>query len=253
MSIFDCSQIATEIALLITLTAYHLFLDSYFDATLTTGMARARHWYFIRNQFEQQWFDVISFHKTRRVYPAIRYSLKPFAKRKGRFKLSTPAKCTLSKDKALIKKVLKFKTFYVQEIRLQNNVASVFSSYLSLVFPYIGDVKYPHGRTAGTNQQQNNSKNPNGKDCVTFHRTTAYHCCHSSHDFTGSREKSLFLTYDSWSALPWKYEPGQNRIGTFLKTLVVFSGFSLFSLERSSLAVFAGVQDVVYPGCQRLF
>ena len=32
-------------------------------------------------------------------------------------KLSTPAKCTLSKDKALIKKVLKFKTVYVQEIR----------------------------------------------------------------------------------------------------------------------------------------
>ena len=25
----------------------------------------------IRNQFEQQWFDVISFHKPRRVYPAI--------------------------------------------------------------------------------------------------------------------------------------------------------------------------------------
>ena len=98
-------------------TAYHLFLDSYFDATPTTGMARARHWYFIRNQFEQQWFDDISFHKTRRVYPAIWYSLKPFAKRKGRFKLSIPAKCTLSKDKALNKKVLKFKTSYVQEIR----------------------------------------------------------------------------------------------------------------------------------------
>ena len=70
-----------------------------------------------RNQFEQQWFDVISFHKPRRVYPAIGYSLKPFANRKGRFKLSTSAKCTLSKDKALIKKVLKFQTFYVQEIR----------------------------------------------------------------------------------------------------------------------------------------
>ena len=70
-----------------------------------------------RNQFEQQWFHVISFHKPRRVYPAIGYSLKPFASRKGRFKLSTPAKCTLSKDKALIKKVLKFQTFYVQEIR----------------------------------------------------------------------------------------------------------------------------------------
>ena len=27
----------------------------------------------------QQWFNVISFHKPRRVYPAIWYNLKPFA------------------------------------------------------------------------------------------------------------------------------------------------------------------------------
>ena len=33
----------------------------------------------IRNQFEQQWFDVISFHKPRRAYPVIWYNLKPFA------------------------------------------------------------------------------------------------------------------------------------------------------------------------------
>ena len=85
----------------------------------------------------------------------------------------------------------------------------------------------------------------NGKDCVTFHRTTAYHCCHSLHAFTGSCEKFSFLRYDSSSALSWKYEPGQNRIRTFLKTPVVFSGFSLLSLECSSLAVFPGVQDVV--------
>ena len=61
----------------------------------------------IRNQFEQQWFNVISFQKPRRVYPAIWYNLKPFANMKGRFKLSTCAnqKCTshvrLSKGKAL--------------------------------------------------------------------------------------------------------------------------------------------------------
>ena len=66
------------------------------------------------------------------------------------------------------------------------------------------------------------------------------------HAFTGSCEKFSFLRYDSWSALPWKYEPGKNRIRTFLKTPVVFSGFSLLSLEHSSLAVFAGVQDVVH-------
>ena len=41
-------------------------------------------------------------------------------------------------------------------------------------------------------------------------------------------------------------KPGQDRIRTFLKTPVDFSGFSLLSLERSSLTVFAGVQDVVH-------
>ena len=30
---------------------------------------------------------------------------------------------------------------------MQNNVVSVCCSYLSMVFPYIGNVKYPHGRT----------------------------------------------------------------------------------------------------------
>ena len=58
----------------------------------------------IRNHFEQRWFNVVSFQKPIRVYPAIWYNLKPFANIKGRCKLSTPAKCTshvrLSKGKA---------------------------------------------------------------------------------------------------------------------------------------------------------
>ena len=59
----------------------------------------------------------------------------------------------MSKGKSLIKKVLKFNTFYVQEIRfsVQNNVVSVCCSYLNMVFPYIGNVNHPHGRT---DQQQ---------------------------------------------------------------------------------------------------
>ena len=59
----------------------------------------------IRNQFEQQWFNVISFQKPRRAYPAIWYNLKPFAHMIGRCKLWTPTKCSshlrLSKGKAL--------------------------------------------------------------------------------------------------------------------------------------------------------
>ena len=107
----------------------------------------------IRNQFEQQWFEVISFQKPRRVYPAIWYNLKPFANRKGRFKLSIPAKCTLSKGKSLIKEVLKFNTFTSRksDFIVQNNVVSVCCSYLNMLFPYIGNVKYPHWRT---DQQQ---------------------------------------------------------------------------------------------------
>ena len=124
---------------------------------------------------------------------------------------------------------------------MQNIVVSVCCSYLNMVFPDIGNVKHPHGRT---DQQQQKFKRQRLR--VTFHRTTAYHCCHSLHTFTGSCEKFSFLRYDSWSALSWKYEPRQNRIRTFLKTPVVFSSFSLLSLERSSLAVFAGVQDVVH-------
>ena len=59
----------------------------------------------IRNQCEQEWSDVNSFQKPRRLYPAIWYNLKSFAHRKGRFTLSTPAKCTshvsLSEGQAL--------------------------------------------------------------------------------------------------------------------------------------------------------
>ena len=51
--------------------------------------------------FLKQWFDVISFHKPRRVYPTIWYNLKPFANRKGRFKLSIPAKWQITNWKSL--------------------------------------------------------------------------------------------------------------------------------------------------------
>ena len=70
-----------------------------------------------------------------------------------------------------------------------------------------------------TGEQINNSKNPN-RQRLRYIRTTTYHCCHSLHAFTWSCEKFSFLRYDSWPrpALPWKYEPGQNRIRMFFKT-----------------------------------
>ena len=48
----------------------------------------------IRNQFGQQWLNVISIEKPRRVYTAMWCKLKPFPIKKGRFKSSTPAKFT---------------------------------------------------------------------------------------------------------------------------------------------------------------
>ena len=36
------------------------------------------------------------------------------------------------------------------DFSVQNNVVNVCCSYLSMVFPYIGNVKYPHGRTYQT-------------------------------------------------------------------------------------------------------
>ena len=90
-----------------------------------------------------------------------------------------------------------------------------------MVFSYTGNSNYSHGRTDQRQRFKSKREISNGKDCVIFHRTTAFHCCHSF--------LSLEAMHDSWSALPLKYEPGQNRIRTFLKTPVVFPGFSLLS------------------------
>ena len=84
------------------------------------------------------------------------------------------------------------------DFSVQNNIVSVCCSCLSMVFPYIGNSKYPHGRT---NQQQRfkskRGKISNVKDCVTFHRTTAYHCCHSLFSLEATRSfHSLWMILD---------------------------------------------------------
>ena len=197
----------------------------------------------IRNEFKQQWFDAISFHKSRHVYTAIWYNVKQFANM-GNADLSCQllpsARCQRAKHWL---KSLKIQNFLRpgSQILAYKTMLRVFVVRTLTWYSQILEMWSIH-----TGEQINNSKNPNGKDCITFHRTTAYHCCHPLHAFTGSCEMFSFLRYDSWSALPWKYEPGHNRIRMFLKTPVVFSGFSLLSLERSSLAVFAAVQDVVH-------
>ena len=117
---------------------------------------------------------------------------------------------------------------------------SVCCSYLNMVFPDIGNLKYPHGRTDQQQQKSNRQRLRFISQNDRLPLLSLFACFHC----TGSCEKFSFLPYDSWSALPWKHEPRQNTIRTFLKTPAVLSGFSLLSLERSSLAVYAGVQDV---------
>ena len=101
------------------------------------------------------------------------------------------ARCQRAKH--LLKKPLNsfFFTSRKSNFSVQNNVVSVCCSYLNMVFPGIGNVKYPHGRI---DQQQQMSK---GQILRYISLTTAYHCCHSLHAFTGSCEKFSFLRYDS--------------------------------------------------------
>ena len=102
------------------------------------------------------------------------------------------------------------------DFSVQNNVVNVCSSYLCMVFPYIGNVQYPQ-----------NDRLPLFTLCL-MEATKGFHS----------------VMNDSWSALPWKYDPEQ-MIRTFLKTPVVFSGFSrrvarIFPEVRSTYSTKSG-------------
>ena len=67
------------------------------------------------------------------------------------------------------------------DFSVQNNVVNVCCSTLAWCFHILEMSSIHTGEH--TKQQRFKSKRRkivNGKDCVTFHRTTAYHCCHSS-------------------------------------------------------------------------
>ena len=130
----------------------------------------------IRNQFEQQWFNVIGFQKPRRVYTAIWYQFKnPCAIKKGRFKLSVsiPAKCTsragLSKggQSTNIKKSPK-----IQNVLRPWNQILAYKTMLWMsvlrTFAWCFHIM----------------------EMSSTHRTTAYHCRHSF--FDGSYERFSF-------------------------------------------------------------
>ena len=108
------------------------------------------------------------------------------------------------------------------DFSVRNNVVNVYCSYLCIVFPYTGNVKYPHGRTY-QRLKSKRRKFASGKDCVISQNDrlpllSLFFSLEATRGFYS-------VMNDSWSALAWKYDPAQ-MIRTFLKTPVVFSGFS---------------------------
>ena len=119
-----------------------------------------------------------------------------------RFRNYPTARCQRA-NHLLKKSEVKFmNTFFTSrksDFSVENNVVSVYCSYLSMVFPYIGNLKYPHRRTDQQQRFKSKRKISNTVKIAlsTFHRTTAHHCCHSMHTFTGSCEKFPYPRYNS--------------------------------------------------------
>ena len=149
-----------------------------------------------------------------------------------------------------------------------------------MVFPYIGNVRYPYERTDQQQRFKSKRKSSSGKDCVTFHRTNAFHCCHSLDSLRTAdvsprssplRDRSLSgskrgetsavrrLLFECFHEAARSFHflvvfldqhflesTIQYRTGERSSRLRLFFRAFLLSLERFSLAVFAGVQDVVH-------
>ena len=84
------------------------------------------------------------------------------------------------------------KTFYVHEIRCCECLLFVPSHKCFHILEMSSSHTGEHANNNILNPGAERSARKIGKDCVTFHRTTAYHCCHSTLSFTGSYEKFSF-------------------------------------------------------------
>ena len=141
--------------------------------------------------------------ETRRVYTAIWYKLMPFAIKKGRFKLSTPAKWT-----SHVKFSKGGQSTNINILRPWNQILAYKTMlWMSVVHTlawcfHILEMSSIH-TGEDTKQQRFKSKRRkivNGKDCVTFHRTTAYRCCHS---FFRWKLREVFIP--SWVILDQRF------------------------------------------------
>ena len=128
-------------------------------------------------------FHVISFQKPRRVYTAIWYKLMPFAIKKSRFKLSTPAKCTSHVKLSKGGQSSNIKRLKIQNVLRPWNQILAYKTmlWMSVVrtLAWCFNIMEMSSIHTGehTKQQRFKSKRRkivHGKDCVTFHILTTF-------------------------------------------------------------------------------
>ena len=126
-------------------------------------------------------------------------------------------------------------------------------AWCSHILGPIGNVKYPHGRTDQQQRFKSKRKISNAAK-IALHFTER-----PLTTVVTLRMLSLEAARSFYSLrmiLDQRFlestNPGRIGLGRFSRRLLFFSGFSLLSLERSSLAVFAGVQDAGPPSISRL-
>ena len=160
----------------------------------------------IRNQFEKQRFQVISFQKLRRVYTAIWYKLMPFAIKKGRFKLSTPAKCTshvkLSKEgQSTNRKSLKIQNVlrpWNQILAYKTMLWMSVVRTLALCFHVLEMSSIHTGEH--TNIQAPKDRKRQRLRYISQNDRLPLHCCHS---FLGWKLREVFIS--SWMILDQRF------------------------------------------------
>ena len=134
----------------------------------------------------------------------------PFAIKKSRFKLSTPAKCTSHVKLSKGGQNSDIKSLKIKNVLRPWNQILAYKTMLWMSFVrtlawcfHILEMSSIHTGEHTKQQRFKSSKRRkivNGKDCVTFHRTTAYHCCHS---FFRWKLRGVFIP--SWLILDQRF------------------------------------------------
>ena len=166
----------------------------------------------------------------------------PFAIKKGRFKLSTPVKRTshvkLSKGGQSTKKIQNVLRPWNQMLAYKTMLWMSVVRTLAWCFHILEMSSIHTGEH--TKQQRFKSKRRkivNGKDCVTFHRTTAYRCCHS---FFRWKLRGVFIL--SWVILDQRFLESTTPDRWWLKTFRQDSCCSVSGFSRCVIRIFLKVR-----------